>query len=135
MNHLDIVQQRLSNQHLAGNPLKTVAEVVGWLGAVQAQDYAGAKWAVGQRVQGAMDATIDQAFNAGTILRTHIMRPTWHFVTPADIRWLLELTAPRVNQVNATMYRKLELDETLFARSHKAIAGALEGEQFLTRIE
>ena len=63
------------------------------------------------------------------------MRPTWHFVTPADIRWLLELTAPRVNQANAYMYRKLELDDALFRRSNAAIARALEGGRHLTRAE
>ena len=135
MKSLDIVQQRLSNQHLAGNPLKTASDVVAWLGAVQAQDYAGAKWAVGQRVLGADDTSIEQAFNAGTILRTHVMRPTWHFVTPADIRWLLELTAPRVNVANAYMYRQLELDDALFARSNQAIAEALVQSRFLTRTE
>lgn len=135
MNSLDIVQQRLSNQHLAGNPLKQPEEVVAWLGAVQAQDYAGAKWAVGQRLRGADETSLDQAFNAGTILRTHVLRPTWHFVAPADIRWLLELTAPRVNGVNGTMYRQFALDEALFARSNKAIAEALVGGQFLTRAE
>ena len=135
MNSLDIMQQRLSNQHLAGNPLQKPEEVVTWLGAVQAQDYAGAKWAVGQRVQKANEATLDRAFNEGAILRTHVMRPTWHFVAPADIRWLLELTAPRVNVVNGTMYRKFELDDALFAHSHNAIAEALVGGQFLTRAE
>jgi hypothetical protein len=63
------------------------------------------------------------------------MRPTWHFVTPADIRWLLELTAPRVNVVHGTMYRQLALDEALFVRSNKAIGEALAGGQFLTRTE
>jgi hypothetical protein len=135
MKSLDIVQQRLSNQHLAGNPLKTASDVVAWLGAVQAQDYAGAKWAVGQRMRGADDTSIEQAFNEGTILRTHIMRPTWHFVTPADIRWMLELTAPRVNVANASMNRQVELDDALFARSNQAIAEALVGGQFLTRTE
>ncbi len=135
MKSLDIVQQRLSNQHLAGNPLKTAAEVVAWLGGVQAQDYAGAKWAVGQRMQEADDTLLDRAFNEGTILRTHVFRPTWHFVTPADIRWLLELTAPRVNIVNGTMYRQFELDEALFVRSNKAITDALAGGRFLTRAE
>jgi hypothetical protein len=135
MNSKNIIQQRLSNQHLAGNPLETAADVVARFGAVQAQDYAGAKWAVGQRVQGATDTTLDQAFNTGTILRTHIMRPTWHFVAPADIRWMLELTAPRVNVVNGTMYRQLELDDALFIRSNKAIAEALVEGQFLTRTE
>ena len=135
MNSLEIIQQRLSNQHLAGNPLEKPEEVVAWLGAVQAQDYAGAKWAVGQRVEGADETTLDQAFNEGKILRTHVMRPTWHFVVPADIRWLLELTAPRVNQVNAYMYRQLELDEALFVRSNNAIAEALVGGKYLTRPE
>lgn len=135
MKSLDIVQQRLSNQHLAGNPLKTAPDLVAWLGAVQAQDYAGAKWAVGQRVLETDDTAVEQAFNAGAILRTHLMRPTWHFVAPADIRWLLELTAPRVNIVNGTMYRQLELDDRLFARSNQAIAEALVGGQFLTRAE
>jgi hypothetical protein len=135
MNSLDIVQQRLSRQRLAGNPLRKPEDVVAWLGAVQAQDYFGAKWAVGQRTQGADEAALDRAFNEGKILRTHVMRPTWHFVAPADIRWLLELTAPRVNVVNGTMYRKFELDEALFARSNNAIAEALVGGRFLTRAE
>lgn len=135
MTKLDIVQRRLNNQHLAGTACQKAGDVVAWLGAVQAQDYAGAKWAVGQRVQGADDTSIEQAFNKGTILRTHIMRPTWHFVTPADIRWLLELTAPRVNIANAYMYRQLELDDALFARSNEAVAEALAEGQFLTRTE
>ncbi len=64
---------------------------------MQAQDYAGAKWAVAQRTIGLTDADLDRALADGSILRTHVLRPTWHFVTPADIRWLLALTAPRVN--------------------------------------
>ncbi|MBI1879201.1 MAG: AlkZ family DNA glycosylase [Chloroflexi bacterium] len=133
MTNLDIMHRRLNNQHLAGAAFEKSEEVVAWQGAVQAQDYAGAKWAVGQRVQGADDAAVERAFNEGSILRTHVMRPTWHFVTPADIRWLLALTAPRVHAVNATMYRQLELDDTLFRRSNTAIAQALEGGQYLTR--
>ena len=78
---------------------------------------------------------IEQAFTDGAILRTHVMRPTWHFVTPADIRWILELTAPRVHAVNATMYRQLELDDTLLQRSDDTIARALEGGRYLTRAE
>jgi hypothetical protein len=81
------------------------------------------------------DSMIEQAFNEGKILRTHVMRPTWHFVTPADIRWLLELTAPRLNAANATRYRQLELDEALLSRSNDVIAGALQGGQMLTRAE
>lgn len=135
MTNLDIIHQRLNNQHLVGPLLEKPEEVVAWLGAVQAQDYAGAKWAVGQRVQGADDAAVERAFNEGAILRTHVMRPTWHFVAPADIRWLLALTAPRVHAVNAYMYRQLELDDELFGRSNRAIAEALGGGHYLTRVE
>jgi hypothetical protein len=135
MNHFDFIGQRLSNQHLAGNPLETAVEVVSWYGAVQAQDYFGSKWAVGQRVQGAGEAAIKQAFQDGDILRTHIMRPTWHYVTPADIRWIQALTSPRVNQVNGYMYRQTELDDAVFVRTNDVIARALEGGQFKSRSE
>src|SRR5512147_207589 len=111
MTSLDIAHQRLLNQRIATTTLRAPSDVVNWLVAVQSQDYFGAKWALGLRLQDAHDADIDLAFNEGAILRTHVMRPTWHFVTPADIRWLLELTAPRVHAVSAHRYRELELDD------------------------
>lgn len=131
----DIARRRLASQRLTGTPFEQSAAVVGWLGAVQAQDYTGAKWALGLRTRGIVDADVDQAFNAGAILRTHVLRPTWHFVLPVDIRWLLMLTAPRVHALNAAYYRKTELDDTLLKRSHSIIAKALEGGRHLTRAE
>ncbi|MFN8459339.1 MAG: winged helix DNA-binding domain-containing protein [Anaerolineae bacterium] len=135
MTEPDITHQRLNNQHLEGRRPARPEDVVAWLGAIQAQDYAGAKWALGQRVQGADDAVVEQAFTEGAILRTHVMRPTWHFVAPADIRWLLALTAPRVHAINAYMYRQLELDDALCARSNQVMAEALAGGHYLTRAE
>jgi hypothetical protein len=135
MTPLNITQQRLINQHVGVVPFEKPAEVVDWLVAVQAQDYFGAKWALGLRLHNAHDVDLDRAFNAGEILRTHVLRPTWHFVTPADIRWLLALTAPRVLAVNAAMYRKLELDDATLKRGHKALTKALQGGQHLTRDE
>lgn len=132
---LNIAQQRLHNQHIGGTPFAEPDAVVRWLGAVQAQDYLGALWAVGLRMREATEAAVEQACIAGTILRTHLMRPTWHFVTPADIRWLLALTAPRVNAMNAYAYRNLELDDATFARSNTALANALRGGKQLTRPE
>ena len=70
-----------------------------------------AKWALGLRARGLGDADIEQAFNDGKILRTHILRPTWHFVSPADIRWMLALSAPRVHALNAYYYRQAGLDD------------------------
>ncbi len=135
LTHLDIPHWRLHNQHIAGLPFEKPEDVVAWLGAVQAQDYAGAKWAVGQRTSGCTDADLDRLLADGTILRTHILRPTWHLVMPADIRWMLALTAPRIHAAMAHMYRQVELDQALFARSQAVLAKALQGGQRLTRAE
>jgi hypothetical protein len=135
MKRSDIARRRLYNQHLARTAFENPADEVTWLGAVQAQDYAGAKWALGQRLKNASDAGIEKAFTDGSILRTHVMRPTWHFVSPADIRWMLALTAPRVNAASAYMYRKLELDKSTFRRSNAVLGKALRGGKQLTREE
>jgi len=130
-----IYHHRLSNQRLIGKTFARVEDMVSTLTAVQSQDYAGAKWAIGQRVKGMYDEKIDELFNKGRILRTHVMRPTWHFVMPADIRWMLKLTGPRVSAVSAYYFRKLELDEAIFKRSNAVISKALRGGKQLTRDE
>jgi hypothetical protein len=131
----DMAPLRLYNQHLSQADFTRPQDVVAWLLAVQSQDYAGAKWSLGVRMGQATDAVINQAFNDGAILRTHVLRPTWHFVTPADIRWLLMLTAPRVHGVNGTMYRQVGLDASLFSRCAEVIVQALQGGKSLTRDE
>ncbi len=132
---MDIARQRLHNQHISQQMFEEPSDVVQWLGAVQAQDYAAAKWAVGLRMQNAADDDIEQAFTKGAILRTHVMRPTWHFVSPTDIRWLLVLTAPRVKAVMVYYDRQLELDDAVFLRSHAALTKALQDGRQLTRTE
>src|SRR5579871_5896628 len=92
----EILRLRLRNQHLAHQPLKDATQLVAHLGAVQAQDYPAAKWALGLRLPGANASDIEANFAAGKFLRTHVLRPTWHFVAPADIRWMLALTASRI---------------------------------------
>jgi DNA glycosylase AlkZ-like len=135
MTSLDIAQARLSNQFLGKKKCKKPDEVVAWLGAVQAQDFGAAKWALGLRMHDAIDAAIEKAFNDGSILRTHVMRPTWHFVTPKDIRWMLALTAPRVRAVLAHYDRKLEISGELLSRCYSAFEKALPGGKDLTREE
>ena len=103
--------------------------------AVQSQDYPGAKWALAQRLDGATEADLDARFDAGELVRTHVMRPTWHFVDPADIRWLLTLTAPRVHQASAYQYRLLELDAEVRAGSRAIIERVLAGGRSMTREE
>ena len=132
---MDIARLRLHNQRLVGDPLPAPQDVVRWLGAVQAQDYAGAKWALAQRAEGPTDTGIDELFDAGAILRTHVMRPTWHFVAADDIRWIVELTAPRVHAASASHYRKLELDSATLGRGNALLAKVLRGGRQLTRAE
>ncbi len=130
----DILAQRLTNQKFVANNLNSVAELVGWFGAVQSQDYQGAKWALGQRL-GVRDKEIEEAFNEGKILRTHIMRPTWHFVTPADISWMQKLTSHRVNRIMSYYNKALGLDREFFNKANGIIVAALSGGKFLTRLE
>jgi hypothetical protein len=131
----ELAHWRMRSLRLSGAPFGAPDEVVGWLGAVQSQDYGPAKWSLGQRADGVVDAAVDRAFADGAILRTHLLRPTWHFVLPADIRWMLELTAPRVHALNAYMYRRLGLDGAVVAKSTALLAGALEGGNRCTRKE
>jgi Winged helix DNA-binding domain len=135
MKAIDVAHWRMRSLRLSGDPLESPEAVVHWLGAAQSQDYGPAKWSVGERTRGAGDAALDRLFAQGAILRTHVLRPTWHFVTPADIRWLLELTGPRVHALNAHYYRQLGLDDDVLEKSSAAIAGALGDGACLTRKE
>src|SRR5262245_40232295 len=115
---MDLARLRLGQQRLVGDPHARPEEGGAGLLAVPAQDFAGAKWAIGQRTLDADAAAVERAYDAGRILRTHVLRPTWHFVVPADIRWLLELTAPRVHAASAYYYRKQGMDAAAVKRSN-----------------
>ena len=132
---MDIPGLRLANQQLTSYLFENPEDVVSWFGAIQSQDFAAAKWALALRCKNQTDGTIEQAFNEGKILRTHIMRPTWHFVTPSDIRWLLQLTSSRVHRFNGSYYRKSGLDKSIFEKSNAVIRNALKGNKQLTRNE
>ncbi len=135
MSQIEILGERLERLKLASSRSTDVAELVRWLGAVQAQDFGGAKWALGLRLNGVTEADIDQAFNDGVILRTHVLRPTWHFVAPEDIRWMLELTGPRIESAVATYVRGTDLTAPVLARTNAILAEALKGHNYLTRAE
>jgi hypothetical protein len=134
-NYSAMISERLRNHKLSSPTFKQPDDVVRWFGAVQAQEFHAAKWALALRMRKAINASIEDAFNRGEIVRTHLLRPTWHFVAPDDIRWLLQLTAPRVNLRCGPNYRKYELDAAVFKRSNRALSSALKGGKHLTRSE
>jgi hypothetical protein len=130
-----IPDQRLRNQLITRPGPRRPENVVAWFGAMQAQEYGPAKWALGLRSPGITDAAVERAVTAGRILRTHVLRPTWHFVTPADIRWMLELTAPEVHRRMAAYNRQLGLDLKVTTRAVAVIERALDDHGLLTRAE
>jgi hypothetical protein len=101
---------------------------------MQSQDYPGAKWGIGLRAA-VTDEEVDRACDEGAIVRTHILRQTWHFVARDDIRWMLALSGPRVNAISAHYYRKMELDERTFTRGRNVFERALRDRTYLTRPE
>jgi len=105
------------------------------MGAMQAQDYNQAKWAIGSRLPHITEEQIESAFNQGEIIRTHLMRPTWHFVSADDIYWMLELTAPQIKSATKSRHRDLGLTETILKKSREILIRTLEGNQALTREE
>lgn len=131
----DIIQQRLINQQIAGTKFTTAQQLVHYMGAIQAQEYAMAKWAIGLRIPGLDNAAVEAEFNRGDILRTHLLRPTWHFVSPQDIKWMLELTAPQITALSAYMHRQTGLDRKIFNRCNKIFEKALRDKNYLTRTE
>jgi hypothetical protein len=130
-----IALRRLQAQRLTGKPFASAGEAVRALTAMQSQDYGGGKWALGLRTSGVTEAALDRLFDQGAILRTHVLRPTWHFVLPEDIRWMLELTGPRIISGLAGRHRELDLDAKTVARASAAFGAALAGKHHMTRSE
>ncbi|MCL2650698.1 MAG: winged helix DNA-binding domain-containing protein [Candidatus Azobacteroides sp.] len=130
-----IANIRLISHQLSENNFKTPKEIVSWMGAMQAQDYNMAKWGIGIRIPNLTEQSIEDAFNKGEFLRTHVLRPTWHFVAPENIRWMLELTKERIKSSSRSRDQDLEITEGLYTRCNNIIEKALTGNNHLTREE
>jgi hypothetical protein len=129
----DVVRLRLSRQQLRPPRAVSAEAAVKNLLAVQSQEFSYARWSLAQRTAGASAADVEQAVADGRILRTHILRPTWHFVHRDDLRWLLMLSAPRLHRGNAGMYRQAGIDAGAAARSARVLAEAVAGGAHKTR--
>ena len=135
MNQKDIAIKRLFSQHIEDQRFKLPAELVSWLGAVQGQDYAGAKWSIGLRLNGIKDSDVEQALKNKTIVRTWALRGTLHIVAASDIHWLLKLISPRIISKNTRRYKELKLDKKTLSNSNKILRNALNNDNQLTRSE
>lgn len=131
----DIVRLRLASQQLTRSDFTNAGDMVKWMGCIQAQDFGAAKWAIGNRVKTITDSDIEREFNKGNILRIHILRPTWHFITPEDIRWVLKLTAGKVRSSNRTHHQKLGIVDSDLKKSKRVFEKELSGGRQLTRNE
>lgn len=130
---LNIARLRLHNQQIATQRFRRPGEVVSWLGALQAQDYAGALWSIGLRLPDVAQTDIEKAIATREIVRTWPIRGTLHFVAAADVHWMRELLTPRIIARSALRQRQLELNATIFARCEKIFLKALRGGAQLTR--
>ena len=130
---IDIVPLRLQNQQLINTNFSTAKEIVSWMGAMQSQDYGMAKLAIGIRLVNATDETVEKAIGNGEIIRTHLLRPTWHFVSPDDLHWMLALTATRVKAAMKTNDKRLGLDESIFKKTNKIIEKLLGKNDYALR--
>jgi len=135
MNQKDIANTRLIAQQIAQTKFKTAKEIVSWMGAMQAQDFNMAKWAIGVRLKNATEQNIDAAVDSGEIIRTHILRPICHFVSADDIYWMIELTAQRIKSFTKGRNIQLELSPDVLKKANKIIEKSLIGNKSLTRKE
>lgn len=133
MNASEIASLRLHNQQLIGSSLTTPREIVSWMGAVQAQDFNMAKWALGVRLPVLTDKLVEDALNKGELVRTHILRPTWHLVASEDIHWMLALSGPRLSSAAKSYNTMVGLTDLVREKAQDIIQQALEFGNYLTR--
>ena len=135
--YIMITHIRVASQQLEQPRFESPKELVSWMGAIQAQEYEMAKWAIGIRLRSSSLETVNEALYKGDILRTHVMRPTWHFVAAEDIRWMLMLSSERIKAA-VMSYAKGhfgKIEKTLFTRYLDQIGKILEGYKSLTKQE
>jgi hypothetical protein len=130
-----IARWRLQSLRLAGRSYASATAAVQGLLAVQAENHAQASWAVADRTTGVSEAEFAALFDGGAILRTHVLRPTWHFVDPADVRWLADITAPRLRRLISAQHVELGLDQAVIEAATGVIADTLAGGKHATRAQ
>lgn len=134
MKHSEIALMRMASQKILETNFHRPQEIVHHLGAMQAQDYSMAKWAIGSRCD-ASEKEIEEAINSAKIIRTHILRPTWHFVSAEDIYWMLDISGPQVKRMTISAAKKFGYDTKMLEQVKVSIEKLLAGNNHLTRDE
>jgi len=131
----EITLIRLENQKISNPEHSEAQQIVSWMGAMQAQDYPMSKWAIGLRLSDPSEQKIESAIDRGDILRIHVLRPTWHFISSDDIYWMLELSSPKIISSLRSRHKVLELSEDVLKKTRDIIVKKLSGGNSLTREE
>ena len=131
----EVIRQRYATQHLTSAPMADAASVVRRLLCVQAQDAPLSRYSIGLRTGDATDDAVGAALDAGVLVRTHILRPTWHVVAAEDLRWVLALTSAKVESALAARHRQLGLDTALLDRAFATLGELLRDRHVLTAPE
>jgi hypothetical protein len=126
---------RSANQQISQARFKTAEELISWMGAMQAQEYYMVKWAFGIRLPGSTLESINNEIDSGRLIRVHVMRPTWHFVSAEDIYWMISLSAAHIRSALSARDKQLGLDSRIFNKCNKSIEKILSGNKYLTRDE
>lgn len=126
---------RSTSQQITNPEFNNPKDLVAWMGAIQAQDYNMAKWAIGIRLKSSSLKNVEKALQTGEILRTHIMRPTWHFVPAEDIRWMLKLSVRNVKNALRSYSKYLEIPDDLYTKCNKELEKLLRDNNHLTKEE
>lgn len=131
----DISNLRLISQKINGSKFNSAREIISWMGAMQAQDFIMSKWAIGTRLLNVTESIVEEAINKGEIIRTHLMRPTWHYVSAEDVYWMIELTARQIKKSLKSRHIGLELSEETIAQGNRLIERSFYNKKDVTREE
>jgi hypothetical protein len=123
----ELLRWRLFNQRISIHKEKTPATLIRHMGAMQAQDYPMAKWALGTRLSGSKESSVHSAVSRGSIIRTHVLRPTWHFVSPENLSWMLSLTTPRLHASSKARLKQLGITPAIIKKSNRLLVSLLKG--------
>jgi len=132
---VEIARLRLASQHLTHTPFRSPAALLNHMGGIQAQDLPMSKWAIGIRIPGITEAEVENAMNQGEILRTHVMRPTWHWVSAENIHWMLDLTRVHLQRQSGSWNAALGLSPDILTRSIDILLAAISENEYQTRDE